>query len=152
MQIRNASENDVDLLVKMYMVEVESNIKRAHKFAEDLTHRLKTMVCVHSKEINGTISWDTRGGLEDGVVEIVGLGVNQAHRRKGIAQKLMNSLIEVVKEYLSTEGYKLRVAYFFMEANNDIARSLYERFEFNKVLTIPSFYPNGDAELWMKHF
>lgn len=150
-QVRNASENDADLLVNMYLGEVEDNYERAQKFAKDLTHHLKTMVCVYKEEIIASISWDTRGGFDDGIVELVGLGVNQAHRQQGIAKKLMNSLIETARNEFSQKGYRLRVVYLFMEANNEIARILYRNFEFNKVATIPSFYPHNNAELWIKY-
>jgi L-amino acid N-acyltransferase YncA len=33
--IRNATEKDVDIIVKMYLEEVENNQQRAQKFAKD---------------------------------------------------------------------------------------------------------------------
>jgi ribosomal protein S18 acetylase RimI-like enzyme len=82
----------------------------------------------------------------------VGLGVSQVYRHKGIAKKLMNSFIEAVRSHFSLKCYMLRVVYLFMEVNNEIAQIFYKNLNFNKIATIPSFYPHVGAELWIKYF
>ena len=74
--IRNATEKDMDIVVKMYLDEVENHQRRAQQFAKDLIYQFKTIICVSDKNILGTITWDTRGGLDDGVIELVGLGTS----------------------------------------------------------------------------
>jgi hypothetical protein len=54
--IRNATEKDMDLLVKMYLEEVENHQQRAQQFAKDLIYRYKTKICVSDKKILGTIT------------------------------------------------------------------------------------------------
>ena len=49
--IRNATEKDVDLLVKMYLDEVENHQQRAQQFAKDLIYRFKTIICIYNKNI-----------------------------------------------------------------------------------------------------
>ncbi len=150
--IRNATEKDLDIVVKMYLDEVENHQRRAQQFAKDLIYRFKTIICVCDKNILGTITWDTRGGLDDGVIELVGLGTSSNFKRQGIARELVLSLINEADKYYSKAGYKLRVIYLFMEKNNDIGELFYNHMAFRKVSEIPSFYPNDDAVMWIKYF
>jgi len=149
--IRNATEKDMDIVVKMYLEEVENHQQRAQQFAKDLIYRFKTIICVCDKDIFGTITWDTRGGLDDGVIELVGLGTSSNFKRQGIARELVLSLINEAKKYFSKAGYKLRVIYLFMEKSNNIGELFYNHMSFRKVSEIPSLYPNEDAVIWIKH-
>ncbi len=149
--IRNATEKDMDILVKMYLDEVENHKQRAQQFAKDLIYRFKTLICVCDKNIIGTITWDTRGGLDDGVIEIVGLGTSSNFKRQGIARELVIMLINEANKYFSKAGYKLRVIYLFMEKSNNIGELFYNHMDFRKVSDIPSLYPNDDAVIWVKY-
>ncbi len=150
--IRLVSEKDFNLLKEMYLQDVESHEQRAKQFAEDLVHRLKTIICVTDGKLIGTISWDTRGGLNDGVIELIGLGITQKFRRQGIAKELVLTLIEKAKAFYKLSGYKLRVIYFFMERQNKGGRAFYKHMGFREVSIIPAFYPHDDAVLWIKYF
>jgi len=150
--IRNVIEKDVDILVKMYLDEVENHQQRAQQFAKDLIYRFKTIICISDKNILGTITWDTRGGLDDGVIELVGLGTNSDFQRQGVAKELVLSLEDEARKYFSKAGYKLRVIYLFMERSNNVGALFYNHMVFRKVSEIPSFYPNDDAVMWIKHF
>ena len=150
--IRYATEEDFDLLIKMYLTEVENHHQRAEQFAKDLIYKLDTLLCIADDKVIGSISWDRRGGLNDGVVELIGLGVKSSFRRQGIAKLLIISLIDDAKKYFSVDGYKLRVIYFFMERQNEIGRLFYKNVGFREVSTIPEFYPDDDAIIWIKYF
>jgi len=150
--IRNATEKDMDIVVKMYLDEVENHQLRAQQFAKDLIYRFKTIICVCDKNILGTITWDTRGGLDDGVIELVGLGTSFNFKRKGIARELVLSLINEANKYFSKAGYKLRVIYLFMEKSNNIGKLFYNHMGFRKVSEIPAFLPKDDAVMWIKYF
>ena len=150
--IRNVIEKDVDILVKMYLDEVENHQQRAQQFAKDLIYRFKTIICISDKNILGTITWDTRGGLDDGVIELVGLGTNSDFQRQGVAKELVLSLEDEARKYFSKAGYKLRVIYLFMERSNNVGALFYNHMVFRNVSEIPSFYPNDDAVMWIKHF
>ena len=150
--IRYASEKDIELLMNMYLTEVENHHQRAEQFAKDLVYKSKTLLCITDEKIIGTVLWDRRGGLNDGVVELVGLGVNSSFRRQGIAKLLIISLIDEAKKFFSADGYKLRVIYLFMERENKIGRLFYKNVGFREVSTIPAFYPDDDATIWIKYF
>lgn len=150
--IRYASEEDFELLMNMYLAEIENDHQRAEQFAKDLIYKLNTLLCLADEKLIGTVSWDRRGGLNDGVIELVGLGVNSSFRRQGIAKLLIISLIDETKKYFSTEGYKLRVIYLFMEKKNQIGRLFYENVGFREVSNIPEFYPSDNAVIWIKYF
>ncbi len=149
--IRSATEKDMDIVIRMCLDEIENHQQRAQQFAKDLVYRFKTIICVCDKKILGTITWDTRGGLDDGVIELVGLGTSSDFKRQGIARELVLSLINEAKKYFSKAGYKLRVIYLFMGKSNNIAELFYNHMGFRKVSEIPSFYPNDDAIIWVKH-
>ena len=151
-KIRNATEKDMELLVKMYIDEVENHQQRAQQFAKDLIYRFKTNICVSDKNILGTITWDTRGGLDDGVIELVGLGTNSDFQRQGVARELVLSIENEARKYFSKVEYKLRVIYLFMEKDNKVGELFYNYMGFRKVSEIPSFYPKDDAVMWIKYF
>lgn len=150
--IRNATEDDIELIIKMYLADVENHHERASQFAKDLIYRFKTIICLAGDKIIGSIIWDTRGGLNDGVVELVGLGVTPVFQRQGIARELLLCLIRSAKEHFSKARYKLRVIYLFMERNNEIGRKLYKYMGFREISEIPAFYPHDDAVFWIKYF
>jgi len=150
--IRYVSEKDFDVLRDIYLHDVEDHEQRAKKFAEDLIFRLKTNICETNGKIIGTISWDTRGGLNDGVIELIGLGVSQDYRRQGVAEELVLTLINEAKDFFKVVGYKLRVIYFFMERENKGSRAFYKHMGFREVSIVPAFYPHDDAIVWIKYF
>ena len=150
--IRNATEKDVDIIAKMYLEEVENNQQRAQKFAKDLIYRFKTNICVSDKNVLGTITWDTRGGLDDGIIELVALGTRSEFQRQGVMRELVLSIENEAKKYFSKAGYKLRVIYLFMAKSNDIGKLFYNHMGFRKVSEIPSFLPKDDAVMWIKYF
>jgi len=150
--IRYASEEDFEPLINMYLAEVENHHQRAKQFAKDLIYKVNTLLCIIDEKIIGTVSWDKRGGLNDGVIELVALGVNSSFRRQGIAKLLIISLIDEAKKYFSADGYKLRVIYLFMERGNKIGRFFYKNVGFREVSTIPAFCPDDDATIWIKYF
>lgn len=150
--IRNATEKDVDIIVKMYLDEVENNQKRAQNFAKDLIYRFKTNICVSDKKVLGTITWDTRGGLDDGIIELVALGTRSEFQRQGVMRDLVLSIENEARKYFSKAGYKLRVIYLFMEKSNNIGELFYNHMGFRKVSEIPSFLPKDDAVMWIKYF
>ena len=151
-KIRNATEKDMDIIVKMYLDEVENHQQRAQKFAKDLIYRFKTNICVSDKNVLGTISWDTRGGLDDGIIELVALGTRSEFQRQGVMRELVLSIENEARKYFSKAGYKLRVIYLFMEKSNNIGELFYNHMGFRKVSEIPSFLPKDDAVMWIKYF
>jgi ribosomal protein S18 acetylase RimI-like enzyme len=150
--IRNAQGEDKKALINLYLNDVEYNLERAEKFAMDLIYRLKTILCLVNDEVIGTVSWDTRGGLNDGVIEMIGLGVSPKYQRQGLAKLLVIALINEVKNYYKEAGYKLRVIYLFMERNNEVGRHFYKALGFREVCQVPELYPQDDATIWIKYF
>jgi ribosomal protein S18 acetylase RimI-like enzyme len=150
--IKYVSEEDEPILRNMYLKDIKDDHEKASRFAHELTHKVKTLACIHEKEIIGTISWDIRGGLEDGVIELTALGISPCYQRLGIARELVLSLIEDSKKFFSQFEYKLRVIYLFMENGNLIGRKFYKRMGFREVFAIPAFLPHDDAVFWIKYF
>ena len=148
---RNATEDDRDLVVQLYLSDVEENTKSASEFANDLIERLKTILCSADGKIVGTISWDTRGGLDDGVIELVGLGVSEEHRRKGVADELVQRLLKDASVFYAQNGHSLRVVYLFMEKGNEHGSAFYNHFGFKEVAVVPALMPDGDATIWTLH-
>ena len=115
-------------------------------------NKFKTFLFLVNKEIAGTISWDIRGGIEDGVVELVGLGVNQPYRRQKIGKNLLEAMIRECETYFSEQGYELRVIFLYMEKSNEIGELFYKSMNFDNICEIPSFYPKNDAIIWIRYF
>lgn len=149
-EFRSAQEDDHAILAKMYLDEIEQSGERADRFADDLIHKMNTILCFENSIVCGTVSWSVRGGKEDGVVEIVSLGVNKDHRRKGFATALMREAIDDAQDFLSETGSRLRTIFLFMESSNEIARAFYEALHFREVVTIPSFYPHDGASIFVR--
>ena len=146
-----AKSEDISLLENMYRVEIEDNVDRAKRFAEDLVLKYKTIIAVEDKKVCGTVTWEPRGGLDDGVVEMIGLGVNEGFKRQGIATKLVDIMIQYSSQFYTDEGYTLRVILLFMERQNETALKFYSAKGFKEVTTVPSLYPNDDASIWTRH-
>ena len=149
--IRNATSADIPLLENMYRTEIEDHAERSQKFAEDLVLRYKTLLAIKDEAVCGTVTWEVRGGLDDGVVEMIGLGVNEAFKRQGIATSLVDAMIQDAKQFYSSSGYSLRVVLLFMELSNETARKFYSANKFKEVASIPSLYPMDDASIWIRH-
>jgi ribosomal protein S18 acetylase RimI-like enzyme len=150
-EIREASESDRVLLEVMYLEEVEDHIDRAETFAKDLINHFKTMLAFEDGELCGTLTWDTRGGYDDGVVEIIGLGVKEKFQRRSVARRLVNHFTEVASKFYSDRGYSLRVILLFMEGGNEVARKFYSNLGFTEDARIPKLYPDDDGVIWTKH-
>lgn len=151
-EIRHATEADRDLLKSMYLSEVEDHVARAERFAEQLISRFNTLLALQNSEMCGTLSWETRGGYDDGVAELVGLGVNNEFRRQGIATKLVERMIEEASAFYLERGYALRVILLFMEYGNESARKFYSQTGFSEIARIPNLYPHDDGVVWTRHF
>ena len=149
--IRTATSADIPLLENMYRKEIEDHVERSQKFAEDLVLRYKTLLAIKEEAVCGTVTWEVRGGLDDGVVEMIGLGVNEAFKRQGIATSLVDAMIQDAKQFYSSSGYSLRVVLLIMEHSNETARKFYSVNKFKEVASIPSLYPQDDASIWTRH-
>lgn len=150
-EIRPASAVDIPSLESMYRTEIENHTERAQQFASDLVLRYKTLLATEDNVICGTATWEPRGGLDDGVVELIGLGVNANFRRQGIGTQLVQAMIDEATRFYSTRGYPLRVILVFMEHDNEIARKFYTTNKFKEVASIESLYPDDDASIWTRH-
>ena len=150
-EIKEASVEDRVLLENMFLEEVEDHAERAKTFAEDLINHFKTILALQDGELRGTLTWDTRGGYDDGVVELVGLGVNKKFQRQGVARELVKHFIQKASKFYSEKGYSLRVVLLFMEGDNEIARKFYSASGFTEVARIPKLYPHDDGVIWTKH-
>ena len=150
-ETRTATEGDFNLLKDMYLEEVEPHLERAKTFANDLINHFKTNLALQDNQLCGTLTWDTRGGYDDGVVEIIGLGVKEKFQRKGIASKLVNHFIEEASKFYSDNGYTLRVIILFMEGTNEVARKFYNSLGFQEEARLSNLYPKDDGVIWTKH-
>lgn len=151
MRIRTAKRDDIPSLETMYRTEIEDHAERAQQFANDLVLRYNTLLAIENNVICGTVSWESRGGLDDGVVELIGLGVNAGFKRQGVGTQLVQAMIEEATQYYRAHEYQLRVILLFMEHDNEIARKFYTVNKFKEVASIESLYPSGDASIWTRH-
>jgi len=146
--IREAITSDRASLVQIYLQDVEKDEKRAGAFADDLLNRMNTLVCVQEDRVIGSLSWDTRGGVEDGVIELASMGVTEEQRRRGIGRALVEAMRKLATERFAAEGQRFRFVYLFMEKGNQTARRFYRSMGFREACTIPSMYPHDDACVW----
>lgn len=151
LEIRNATQEDLQLLKEMYLSEVEEHEERAQTFADQLINHFRTVLAIKEGNLCGTVTWDVRGGLDDGVVEMVSIGVNSAYQRQRVATSLVESMIGEAREFYSERGYNLRVIMLFMEKQNDVARKFYAALGFKEAATITALYPQDDGSIWTRH-
>ena len=151
LEIRNANPEDLEILKRMYLTEVENHPERAESFADILINQYKTLLAIKDNALCGTVSWDSRGGLDDGVVELSSIGVNEDCQRQGIATELVKSMIQEATRYFSHRGYNLRVVLLFMERQNVGAEKFYSSIGFKESATIEDLYPHDDGSIWTLH-
>lgn len=147
---RQATSADSPLLESIYKKQVEDHTERARRFADELVFRYKTILAIKDDDVCGTVTWEPKGGLDDGVVEMIALGVNEGFRRQGIATRLVDTMIKESSQFYTDAGYTLRVVLLFMEKQNEIARKFYTKNKFKEVAVIPSLYPHNDASIWTR--
>ena len=150
-EIRQASERDRVLLQNLYIEEIENHPERASAFAEALIVKFKTLLAFQNSTVCGSLSWDSRGGYEDGVIELASIGINELFQRQGIASRLVEQMIMDAKAFYASKGYRLRSIILFMEGKNDGARKFYSTIGFKQVARIPKLYPHDDAAIWVRH-
>jgi ribosomal protein S18 acetylase RimI-like enzyme len=150
LEIRNATPEDLQLLKNMYQTEIEDHEERATTFAKELIHHFKTLLAIKDGKLCGTASWEIRGGLDDGVVELTSIGVNASYHRQGVATRLVETLTNEATQYYSEGGYKLRVILLFMEKQNTGARDFYSSIGFTESATLEELYPNDDGSIWTR--
>ena len=150
-EIKRATDADFNLLVDMFLEEVEKHTERANTFADDLIHHFKTLLALQDGKLTGSLTWDTRGGYDDGVVELISIGVNKAFQRHGIARQLLQAFIDEATEFYESRGYNLRAIILFMERKNETARKFYISQGFSEVATLPELYPHDDGVIWLRH-
>lgn len=151
LEIKNATQEDLPLLKHMYLIEVEEHDERAQTFADELINHFKTMLAIKDGKLYGTVTWDVRGGLDDGVVEMISIGVNSAYQRQKVATRLVESMAREATQYYSGKGYELRVIMLFMEKQNEVARKFYASMGFEEAATITALYPHDDGSIWIRH-
>ncbi len=144
-----ASERHRDLLVALYYQDIEKHQGRAQKFADDLIRKFNTILNISENSITGTLSWDVRGGLDDGVIELTAMGVSDEFRRKGIGRALVSHMIEIAGLHFVEANSKLRIVYLFMENGNNTARRFYGSLGFTEEGKLSGFYPHDDAAIWI---
>jgi ribosomal protein S18 acetylase RimI-like enzyme len=150
-EIRQATERDRSLLQNFYIEEIENHPERALAFAEALIVKFKTLLAFENSTVCGSLSWDPRGGYEDGVIELASIGVNEIFRKQGIASRLVEQMIMDATAFYVSQGYHLRSIILFMEGKNDGARKFYSAIGFKEVARIPKLYPHDDAAIWVRH-
>ena len=131
LEIRNATPEDLEILKRMYLTEVENHEERAESFSDILINQYKPLLAIKDSDLCGTVSWDSRGGLDDGVVELLSIGVNEDFQRQGIATKLVNSIIQEETRYFSEK--------------------FYSSIGFKESATIKDLYPHDDGSIWTLH-
>ena len=147
---RKATVSDANMLIDMYMTDIDPDLEHAESFASDLITRMETILCLEDDNLCGTVSCAVRGGMNDGVVEITALGVREQYQRRGIATQLINEVIKHSQEVFSSRNYQLRRVFLFMEESNDSARQLYTAAGFKEVASIPDFYPTTGASIFVR--
>ena len=77
-------------------------------------------------------------------IEILGIGVDQGSRRKNIATKLMDELIE----YFEKSEYKKII--LEVRESNTVAQRLYKKYGFKKISKRKKYYVDEDAEVYLR--
>tara|TARA_B110000438_G_C15781202_1_gene636417 strand:- start:1032 stop:1475 length:444 start_codon:yes stop_codon:yes gene_type:complete len=77
-------------------------------------------------------------------IEILGIGVVEKYRQKGIGKELMNELLK----YFNQSSY-MKILLEVRESNST-AKNLYTHFGFNKISKRKNYYKNEDADIYLK--
>ena len=77
-------------------------------------------------------------------IEILGIGVNQGSRRKNIATRLMDELIE----YFEKSEYKKII--LEVRESNTVAQRLYKKYGFKQISKRKKYYVDEDAKVYQR--
>ncbi|MGY5875283.1 MAG: GNAT family N-acetyltransferase [Candidatus Thorarchaeota archaeon] len=144
-----ANKSHKSLLVDMYLEDIADNGELAVQFADVLINSLRTILSFYDGELSGTLSWEIRGGPDDGVIELAAMGVRDAYKRKGVGSSLVKEMLSQAAEEFNEKGYEIRRVFLFMEHSNEPAREFYKSLGFVESATLQEFYPSEDASIWV---
>jgi hypothetical protein len=80
--MKKATEEDRVILENMYGREVENNTERVEAFAGNPIDSFNTIVALKDGKLCETLTWSTRGRYDNGVVELITLGVSKKFQRQ----------------------------------------------------------------------
>ncbi len=98
-------------------------------------------------EIVGTLFWRVSEEKHHGIVVIDDFWIGEKHRRKGIGEKLLRTVIEDAKKLFESSGYVLRRVLTTTGEDNIPARKLYEKVGFKKNAELKDLFGKGETEL-----
>ncbi len=148
LQILDAVKNDVESLIDIYTSpHLYHNRDEAGWFVKSFFdyHHIKVVKC--EKRIVGAAFWNVVEEKHHGLAEIVDFWIDQDFRRRGIGERLLQSVIEDMKQFFAKDNYLLRKVLVTTGDDNEPASKLYEKIGFQKSAVLANLFGQGENEL-----
>ncbi len=110
----------------------------------------QTVTLSADKALLGQAVWNCSGSV-DGVVQLVSLRVEPAHRRKHLATQLLDAVIAEARRYFKMRGLKLRQVWYGVEQKAQVdGRAFLMHNNFHHVGTIQDLLKGQDLLIYKK--
>lgn len=148
MKIRKATLKDTkgiaDVLVQSYNIKDLGEGSRV--FRDEIQKNHHYIVAIEKGKIIGIVTWLVHGLPKHQLCELDRIAVLPEYRRKGIARKLFNALVNDAKSFYKKNKSKLRKLYLLTHADNSRAQKFYEKLGFKHETTLKEHYYKGRDE------
>lgn len=148
LSIVDADQNDVGKLIQIYSSpDLYHTVEEASWFVKCCFDYHHIKVAKLKDEIIGVLFWRVYEEKHHGIIVIEDFWVDEKHRRKGVGEKLLRTVIEDAKKLFESSGYALRRVLATTAEDNIPARKLYEKVGFEKSTELKDLFGKGETEL-----
>ena len=133
--------------------EAIKNIKEAiDVFKKETKKEYHYIVVEDNKQIIGLVTWQMHGLPKHQLCELDRIAVLPEARGKGVAQELVNALINDASKEYKKYGFKLRKVHLLTHADNIRAQEFYKKVGFTHEAALKEHFYKGKDELVMSMF
>lgn len=123
------------------------------KVAADMPFVQTIQLCSAGGAVLATAVWICPAGAPDGVVQLLHLYVDPAHRRQGLGQRLLDVCIQQARAYHRLRGVSFRRLWALVEQKSQvIARAFLTQHGFHHTATVQNLHKKQDGLIYTRTF
>jgi len=148
MRIADADESDVESLIRIYSSpHLYHNREEASWFVKSFFDYHHIKVIKHDGKVTGAIFWNVVEEKHHGLAEIGDFWIDESFRRRGLGERLLRTIIEDMKQFFAKENFALRKVLVTTGEDNEPAKKLYEKVDFQRSAVLRDLFAQGENEL-----
>jgi ribosomal protein S18 acetylase RimI-like enzyme len=146
MQIRMATEQDRQFLIRDYLQYMSPDLAEAQKYVLLNLQVDRTLVAEEGGLSLGLINWAVREGIRQGLAQITGIRTIPTRRRQGVGRALLDAALQDMQSYYAARDTVLRRVFLFVPDQEPVVGFL-EKAGFQRAAVLPGHRQAGADEL-----